>query len=68
MSEEKAVAEEGRLVSAEEHRAEIEAEYGVYAAAGPIAIDGVLAFNTGDAVPVSHVKNGLVPEDQVTKR
>lgn len=42
-------------------------EYGQYVAVAPIDIDGARAFNVGHAVPASHVKNGLVPEDSVAK-
>ena len=40
-----------------ERRAAVEAEYGVYVATQPIDVGGARAFNTGDAVPVSHVKD-----------
>lgn len=46
--------------TAAELRAAQEAEYGRYRAIQPIKIDGVLAFNTGDAVPVGHVSRKLV--------
>jgi hypothetical protein len=31
-------------------------EYGQFVATGPIDLDGVRAFNTGDPVPAGHVK------------
>jgi hypothetical protein len=54
-----------RRVSAE-YAARQAVEWGTYIAARPLFIGGVLAFNPGDAVPVSHVErfgweqNGLV--------
>lgn len=42
------------------------AEYGKYRAAKPIIIDGALAFNTGDPVPVSHVTRKVVAAADVT--
>lgn len=42
--------------TAENFRQEQLQEYGTYVAKEPIRINGVLAFNTGDPVPVSHVK------------
>lgn len=42
-------------------------EYGTYVARGPISIDGVPAFNTGDPVPVGHVERKVVAEDAVAK-
>jgi hypothetical protein len=53
--------------TAEELRAAQEAEYGTYTAKEQIKIDGALAFNIGDAVPVSHVKRGVVSSSQVEK-
>jgi hypothetical protein len=59
------------MPSAEELLAEAQAqhdlEWGTYRAAGPINLDGVRAFNEGDAVPVSHVTRGLVDESEVVK-
>lgn len=46
----------------------IRQEYGTYVAKGPIDIDGARAFNTGDAVPVSHVASGVVSQTSVTKK
>jgi hypothetical protein len=43
------------------------AEWGVYTAKYAINIDGVRAFNEGDAVPVSHVTRGLVSRNDVTE-
>lgn len=43
-------------------------EYGEYIAIEPITVDGVRAFNTGDAVPRSHVSGGVVDEAQVARR
>lgn len=53
--------------TAEELREAQRAEYGVYVATQPIDINGVRAFNEGDAVPVSHVDNKVVRVDQVAK-
>lgn len=53
--------------TAEELRAAQAREYGTYIAAETIDIGGARAFNAGDPVPVSHVKNGVVDESQVTK-
>ena len=53
--------------TAEELRAALDAEWGTYVAKEAISIDGVPAFNTGDPVPVSHVKRGVVPSSQVEK-
>lgn len=53
--------------TAEELRAAQDAEYGTYVAKEQIRIDGALAFNVGDAVPVSHVKRGVVSSAQVEK-
>lgn len=53
-------------VSVEEFRKAQLAEWGAWKATGPIYVDGVRAFNPGDAVPKSHVthygydKQGLV--------
>ena len=55
-------------VSAEEHQAAIEAEYGVYVATEEINIGVARAFNPGDPVPVSHVTRGVVSKSQVAKR
>lgn len=54
-------------VTAAQFREAQGAEYGEYVAAGPIDIGGARAFNAGDPVPVSHVKNKVVSEDQVKK-
>lgn len=53
--------------TAEELRAAQATEYGTYTAKEAIRLDGVLAFNAGDAVPVSHVKRGIVASAQVDK-
>jgi len=42
-------------------------EYGTYIATKPIDIGGARAFNTGDPVPVSHVKRGVVAESDVAR-
>ena len=54
-------------VTAEELREAQRAEYGVYVATQPIDINGVRAFNVGDAVPVSHVDSKVVSAEQVAK-
>lgn len=53
--------------TAEELRAAQAEEYGTYVAKERILIDGVLAFNVGDAVPVSHVTRRVVTASQVEK-
>jgi hypothetical protein len=53
--------------TAEELRAAQEAEYGTYVATQHIYVNGALAFNPGDAVPVSHVKREVVDKSQVEK-
>ena len=40
-------------------------EWGTYTATHAIYIDGVRAFNPGDAVPVSHVSRGVVESELV---
>lgn len=50
-----------------ELKAAQDAEYGTYVAKQVIYIGGARAFNVGDPVPVSHVENKVVTEDQVTK-
>lgn len=42
-------------------------EYSTYVATHNIEINGARAFNEGDAVPVSHVKRGVVAQDSVAK-
>lgn len=42
-------------------------EYGTYIAAYPIDVDGVRAFNPGNAVPASHVERGVVDISLVAK-
>lgn len=42
-------------------------EYGTYVATEPIFIGGARAFNVGDAVPVGHVDDGIVPKTAVAK-
>jgi hypothetical protein len=51
----------------EDREAERVREYGQYVALRPIQIDGVNAFNEGDAVPAGHVERGVVPQDSVAK-
>ena len=51
----------------EELRAAQAKEYGQWVALGPIALDGVRAFNTGDPVPASHVDGGIVARKLVAK-
>jgi len=46
---------------------EHDVDWGTYLAVGPIDIDGARAFNTGHAVPKSHVDRGLVDAAQVSK-
>jgi len=53
--------------TAEELREAQAKEYGQYVAVSAIDINGVRAFNEGDAVPVSHVENKVVRADQVAK-
>lgn len=55
-------------VTAEDHQALIDAEYGTYVATEIIEIGGARAFNPGDPVPVSHVTRGVVDKSQVAKR
>ncbi len=44
-------------------------DWGVYVCGPrPIDIDGVRAFNVGDAVPASHVSRGVVSENDVIMR
>ena len=43
------------------------AEYSAWVANKPIDINGARAFNVGDPVPASHVKNGVVSKDDVNK-
>lgn len=40
-------------------------EWGTYVAIVPIDLNGARAANPGDPIPVSHVKQGIVSEDQV---
>lgn len=54
--------------AADDFQAAQEAEYGEYVAVEVIAIDGVRAFNIGDAVPKSHVERGVVAKEQVARR
>lgn len=45
------------------------AEWGVFVCGSrPIDIEGVRAFNPGDAVPASHVTRGIVDEGDVITR
>lgn len=54
-------------VTAEQLREAQRKEYGTYVAVTAIEINGVRAFNEGDAVPVSHVDRGVVDSSQVAK-
>lgn len=51
----------------EEYRRQQADEYGQYVATKVIHIRGARAFNEGDPVPASHVKNGVVSKDDVAK-
>jgi len=51
-----------------ELREEQQKEWGTYVAVAPIFIDGIRAFNKGDAVPVGHVEAGTVEQELVAKR
>ena len=51
----------------EEYRKAQEAEYSAYVATKPIDIGTARAFNVGDPVPASHVKNGVVSKDDVAR-
>lgn len=51
----------------EEYAAAQAAEYGQFRAVVPINIGNARAFNVGDAVPVSHVENGVVSKEQVER-
>lgn len=51
--------------TAEDRQAEVDREWGQYVATENIFIDGVRAFNEGDAVPASHVERKVVNKDQV---
>lgn len=53
-------------MTVEQHREAVRAEYSKWVATEVIEINGVRAFNPGDAVPVSHVESGVVSKDQVT--
>lgn len=55
------------LAPDEEYRKAQEAEYGTWVANKPIEIRGARAFNEGDPVPASHIKNGIVSKDDVAK-
>ena len=52
-------------ITAADLRKEQQAEWGAYVAVVPIDIAGARAFNVGDPVPATHVKDGVVAEDQV---
>lgn len=56
------------IVTAEEHRTAIEAEYGEWVAIQDIDIDGVPAFRRGDPVPRGHVNSGSVKKESVARR
>ena len=47
------------------YRAALIAEWGTYRANKQLWIDGALAFNPGDPVPVSHVQSGIVLSEDV---
>lgn len=49
----------------EDRERERAAEYGKYVAVQAIDINGVRAFNVGDAVPIGHVDRGVVHKDSV---
>lgn len=51
----------------DELRKERIAEYGQYVATEDIFIGGALAFTPGHPVPATHVRLGIVSEDQVEK-
>lgn len=51
-----------------EYLQEQQLEWGVYVASGVIDINGVRAFNPGDPVPTSHVKNDVIPGHLVEKK
>lgn len=53
------------MSSVDEYREAQVAEWSQYVAAEPIFIGGARAFNAGDPVPASHVKDGVVTKDQV---
>jgi hypothetical protein len=58
------VADQDASPLSDYERAE-EIEWGTYVAAVAIVIDGVRAFNPGDAVPATHVARGVVKPDEV---
>lgn len=53
------------MSSVDEYREAQVAEWSQYVAAEPIFIGGARAFNPGDPVPASHVKDGVVTKEQV---
>jgi hypothetical protein len=53
--------------AAAEHLAAQQKNYGTYVAAGPIYINGALAYATGHAVSAEQVDNGIVAKEQVHK-
>lgn len=53
--------------AAAEHLAKQQKNYGTYIAAGPIYINGALAYATGHAVSAEQVENGIVLPEQVHK-
>lgn len=53
--------------TAEDYEAALIKDYSAYVAKEPIFIDGVRAFNRGNAVPASHVDSGVVSPEQVEK-
>lgn len=52
----------------EDYRRAQAQEWGTYVASEPIDINGARAFNVGDPVPASHVKNNVVPAEKVTNK
>lgn len=50
----------------EQYQAKQVEAWSQYVATGPIFINGVRAFNTGDPVPAGHVRDGLVAASSVT--
>lgn len=53
--------------TAAEQRDAVQKEWSQYVALAPIYVKGARAFNAGDPVPASHVKNGVVRSDEVAK-
>lgn len=53
--------------SVEEYLTAQQAEWGQYVAKEAIDLGGARAFNAGDPVPATHVKDGIVTNSQVTQ-